>query len=98
QRGGLMPGVREILEDLRSELRVTSLLLTGNTRAGALAKLRCYGLDGMLDEGAFCTGSRSRLQIARQALALAHRKLGELSPDSVFVIGDTPYDVACANS
>src|SRR5204863_3526317 len=47
RRGHVMPGVREVLESLVGRDDVTSLLLTGNTEAGAAAKLAHYGLDGL---------------------------------------------------
>lgn len=45
RQGEVPPGVREALEDLAGHPRVRSLLLTGNTRAGARAKLAHYGLE-----------------------------------------------------
>ena len=42
--GTVLPGVMEVLEHLRGVDHVQSMLLTGNTRAGAAAKLAHYGL------------------------------------------------------
>jgi phosphoglycolate phosphatase len=97
--GRVFPGVREILEDTASRGDILSLLLTGNTRAGAAAKLAHYGLDGYFRDGAFCTGPGSRDKIARNALAIAERTLaGVTSPESVVVVGDTPADVRCGHA
>jgi phosphoglycolate phosphatase-like HAD superfamily hydrolase len=92
-----MPGVIEVLEDLAGNGDVTSLLLTGNTPAGARAKLRHYGLDRYVSDGAFCTGPGERDEIARAARSLAAERSAATSP-RLFVIGDTPHDVACGKA
>ncbi len=56
RRGHVLPGVREVLDDLAGRDDVRSLLLTGNTPAGARAKLSHYDLDGYFPNGAFCLG------------------------------------------
>ncbi len=97
RRGHVMPGVREALEDLDGDDRVLSLLLTGNIRAGAEAKLRHYGLADLIDDGAFCVGPGERTLIARAAVEEAERRLGAApDPDRTYVIGDTPRDIECA--
>jgi phosphoglycolate phosphatase len=95
RRGAVMPGVCEILGDLHGRPRVVSLLLTGNTPAGATAKLRHYGLDHYFaGDGAFCVGSGTRESIARSALELVAGVLGEEpAAERLYVIGDTPHDV-----
>jgi phosphoglycolate phosphatase len=89
REGHVMPGVREILDDLSGRSDVVNLLLTGNIEAGAAAKLAHYGLDGYFRAGgAFCVGPGERTEIARRALPLANG-----SP--AVVIGDTAADVEC---
>ena len=92
REGRVLPGVREVLEDLSSRADVQSFLLTGNTEAGARAKLTHYGLDGFFADGAYCIGPGPRAEIARRAL--------ELAPDAEerYVIGDTPHDVDAAHA
>ena len=93
REGHVMPGVREILDDLSGRADVVNLLLTGNIEAGAAAKLSHYGLDGYFRAGgAFCAGPGERAEIARRALPLA----GEA--ELVYVIGDTPADVECGKA
>jgi phosphoglycolate phosphatase-like HAD superfamily hydrolase len=90
REGHVMPGVREVLEDLDADGAVRNLLLTGNIEAGAGAKLAHYGLAGFFREGgAFCVGPGDRAEIARSALPLAN------GAGRVYVIGDTPADVEC---
>lgn len=91
--GHVMPGVREVLEDLDGRDDVVNLLLTGNIEAGAWAKLRHYGLEGFFPlGGAFCAGPGERVEIARRATRLVD------GAELLYVIGDTPHDIAAAKS
>ena len=99
RRGSVLPGVEAVLEHLEGRDDVVSLLLTGNTPAGARAKLAHYGLDRWLTDGAFCVDGGDRVSIARRALELAAERVGaDLSGDQVTVIGDTPADVRCGQA
>lgn len=92
REGHVMPGVRDILDDLSARDDVVNLLLTGNIEAGADAKLAHYGLDRYFRAGGvFCVGPGERAEIARRALPLANG-----SP--AYVIGDTPADVECGKA
>jgi phosphoglycolate phosphatase-like HAD superfamily hydrolase len=95
KQGNVMPNVREILEHLRDRRDVRSYLLTGNTRAGARAKLAHYDLTQYFSDGAFAEDTGDRGSIARRALSLAELH-GDVDKGRVFVIGDTPHDVECA--
>jgi phosphoglycolate phosphatase-like HAD superfamily hydrolase len=95
--GHVLPNVREILEQLHGRDDVRSYLLTGNTRGGATAKLTHYGLIDFFPDGAFAEDTRARATIAQRALALA-RQAGHVDEQDMFVIGDTPHDVECANA
>ena len=96
RQGIVLPGVSEALDAVSRRPDVSNLLLTGNTRAGARAKLRHYRLAGYFEDGAFCEDGDDRAAIARRALALARdRAGGAVDPDHVVVIGDTPHDVRC---
>ena len=97
KRGSVLPNVREILEHLHRRSDVRSYLLTGNTRGGARAKLTHYRLSHFFPDGAFAEDAGERATIAARALALA-RHAGPVADDSVFVIGDTPHDIHCANA
>jgi phosphoglycolate phosphatase-like HAD superfamily hydrolase len=99
RKGQVLPGVREILEDVAERPGVVSLLLTGNTPVGGRAKLAHYRLDGHLFDGALCADTDDRETIARRAWELAQAQAdGELSAEQTYVIGDTPHDVACARA
>jgi phosphoglycolate phosphatase len=99
RRGSVLTGVEAILEDLAGREDVLSLLLTGNTEAGARAKLHHYGLLDYFPAGAFSLDGSDRASIARRARDLAAEKLGASPPaERMWVIGDTPRDVECGQA
>jgi phosphoglycolate phosphatase len=94
KRGRVLPGAREVLESLSGRDDVVNLLLTGNTPAGARAKLTHYGLVSFFEDGAFCVGPGPRADIAGRAVQLAEDRLGrELDLDRTYVVGDTVHDI-----
>jgi phosphoglycolate phosphatase-like HAD superfamily hydrolase len=98
RQGRVLDNVREILEHLRdTRPDVRSYLLTGNTRAGARAKLSYYDLAQFFSDGAFAEDTGARSTIATRALELAKRT-GPVGDETVFVIGDTPHDIECAKA
>ena len=97
KRGSVLPNVREILVHLAPLADVRSYLLTGNTRGGARAKLTHYELFHFFPDGAFAEDAGERSTIAARALELA-RRAGPVADNAVFVIGDTPHDIHCANA
>jgi phosphoglycolate phosphatase len=96
--GQVLPGIQEILGSVAQRGDVLSLLLTGNTQAGARAKLTHYGLDRYFSEGAFSDGTSDRPSIARRALDLVRRRCPDIDLNHVFVIGDTPHDIHCGKA
>lgn len=92
KEGRVMPGVRELLEDLQDQRDVRNVLLTGNTQIGARAKLTHYGLIDFFADGAFCVGPGPRSEIARAATALVPEATAR------YVIGDTPHDISCGKA
>jgi phosphoglycolate phosphatase-like HAD superfamily hydrolase len=99
RRGRVLPGVVEVLDHFAARDEVACILLTGNTEAGARAKLAHYGLTGRFDAGAFCTGVDDRETIARRAHALALERYGhDLPRERIYVVGDTPHDVRCGKA
>jgi phosphoglycolate phosphatase-like HAD superfamily hydrolase len=93
--GRVLPNVTEILERLAATEGACSLLLTGNTRRGAAAKLAHYGLTEYLRDGAFSERVGDRAEIARTALERARGAGCDAPPERVYVVGDTPHDVRC---
>jgi phosphoglycolate phosphatase-like HAD superfamily hydrolase len=98
RRGQVLPNVRAILTRLASEPGACSLLLTGNTRRGAAAKLAHYGLLEFFSDGAYSERHCDRSDIARAALERAIAGGCAVEPARVFVVGDTPHDIRCAHA
>jgi phosphoglycolate phosphatase len=94
KRGAVLPEVRANLAALHARDDAVNLLLTGNVRAGAEAKLRHYGLWEFFAHtgGAFSVEGSDRPSIARAAQALAG---AAYDGDRAYVIGDTPHDISC---
>ena len=71
--------------------------MTGNTAAGAHAKLTYYGIADYFLGGSFARETETRVDIARRALdEVIDQNVNTL--DRVFVIGDTPHDVTCGKA
>ena len=99
--GSVLPGVEELLERLDATDGVRQTLLTGNLTANAAVKVGAFGLTHLFDAeiGAYGTDHADRLELVPIALERAQRFRGEVyAPDEVWVIGDTPNDLACARA
>ena len=87
----VFPGVEAFLE--RVSPRWNLGLVTGNIKACALVKLRHAGLDGFFDgTGGFGDDDGDRARMA----ALALERAGH--PETAFLLGDTPADIAAARA
>lgn len=99
--GAACPGVTEVLDGLAAAQGVVQTLLTGNLYANAVVKVSAYGLDKWLDLdiGAYGSDSDDRNQLVPVALRRLEESRGvRLAPSDVWVIGDTPRDLACARA
>lgn len=98
-RGRVFPGMREILERCYDDPSVTLGLLTGNIQRGAQIKLAHYQLYHYFSFGAFGDDHEDRNELARIAHERGNQRRGQrFAPEQVFVIGDTPRDIACARA
>ncbi|MBE6032175.1 MAG: hypothetical protein E7224_03170 [Clostridiales bacterium] len=92
----ILPGVPELLEALE-EQGACHVLLTSNLRIGAYCKLRSVGLEKYFPFGGFGDGDGEKYDAALLALREAETRLQcSFHPDSIWVVGDTLYDVNCA--
>ncbi len=97
--GRVLEGVMTVLEILATRPGTALGLLTGNTAAGAAAKMRHFGLDGYFPVGAFGSDHADRNRLGPIALARAEAHFGRnYTPAETWVIGDTPKDIACARA
>jgi phosphoglycolate phosphatase len=97
--GRLLPGVISLLESLRARPDIVLGLLTGNLARGAELKLTHYGVWDFFEFGAFADDHHDRNQLGRFACARALERHGiEFPPERIFILGDTPHDIACARA
>jgi phosphoglycolate phosphatase len=99
--GRVHPGVAELLPRLAAEPGVLQSLLTGNLEANARTKVSAFGLDRWLDleAGAYGSDDADRDRLVPVALERVDRRYGwRLDPRDVWVVGDTPRDLACARA
>ena len=114
EKGRLLPGVPEVLARLQALPAETpnaanpadssdfvQSVLTGNTAANAITKLAAFGLDQWLDLeiGAYGSDNSDRRALVPVAIARAAARRGwVVAPHDVWVVGDTPHDLACARA
>lgn len=99
RQGGLHPGILGILEEAHRRPDLVQGLLTGNIEKGARLKLSRYGVNHFFEFGAFADDSPVRNELGPHAQRRARDRHGEeFSPDRIYIIGDTPHDVACARA
>jgi phosphoglycolate phosphatase-like HAD superfamily hydrolase len=97
--GRLCPGIPELLEKLSSRPDIFLSILTGNIEYGANAKLKAFGLDRFFHRGAYGSDHGDRNMLGPIAMARASAKTGiRIRPDQCWVIGDTPWDIACGKA
>lgn len=100
-QGHVLAGVAAVLARLHDDPAVVQSVLTGNTAANAAVKLRAFDLDRWLDleVGAFGSDRHDREELVPVALERVERLRGRtLGPADVWVVGDTPRDLACARA
>ncbi len=92
----LLPGVVQVLDLLGAVEDVALGLVTGNIDRGADLKLGSAGLSGRFHIGGFGSDHEVRNHLPGIALRRAVEAWGvQFQAERVFVIGDTPRDVAC---
>jgi phosphoglycolate phosphatase len=89
----VLPGVVDLLRELAARGDETGLL-TGNSEAGARAKLEPFGLNAFFPLGAFGSDHEDRVVLADLAVRRFEERSGRrYPPDRVHVIGDSVMDV-----
>jgi phosphoglycolate phosphatase len=92
----VLDGVRDLLDRL-TEAGVALGLTTGGLEAVAHAKLGRAGLNRYFLVGGYGSDSEDRVALTRAAIERGERLFGSpLARERVFVVGDTPLDVAAA--
>jgi phosphoglycolate phosphatase len=99
KKARVLPGVEALLAQAAGHPGVAQGLLTGNLRRGAQTKLGFHGLWDYFPVGAFADDSEVRNDLGPHALRRARGHWGADFPEErVWIIGDTPHDIACARA
>jgi phosphoglycolate phosphatase len=96
QPGDILPGVTELLDACSQDSCIVGLL-TGNLKRGAELKLSAHRLWDRFSTGAFADDHRDRNMLGPIAKKRAEIKF-QTAFDRMFVIGDTPRDIACGKT
>lgn len=98
KQGTLMPGFPQLLASLADTPNARLGLATGNFSEAARQKLAHYGIDNYFLDGGELAGGFGEVSIDRaDVVRAAIENAGSgVSPEKVFVIGDTPKDITAA--
>ncbi len=92
----VLDGVQSLLEEL-TQAGIALGLTTGGLEAAAHAKLGRGQLNHFFLVGGYGSDSEDRVALTRAAVERGERLLGrELDLNQVYVVGDTPLDIAAA--
>ncbi len=96
---GVLPGVRELVGEL-ADVGVPQTVVTGNLESVGRFKLDAAGLVPPLELSlaGFGASARDRAAVAHIALDRLTAAGWRGSPDTCWVVGDTPRDLACARA
>ncbi|MBI3558352.1 MAG: HAD family hydrolase [Deltaproteobacteria bacterium] len=95
----VLPGAKEIIEQLAVHPDVVLGLLTGNVRKGAHAKLSCAKLAHHFKLGVYGDDHWDRYRLPQLAVDLVQSELGlRFTGKQVVIIGDTIHDVNCGKA
>ena len=93
----VLPGIPELVQSLHEREDVCLALLTGNFEEGARIKLEYFDLWKYFRCGAYGDDAKDRNALVAFAVDRAAAcGLPTVAPRDVFVVGDTPHDIACA--
>ena len=99
-KGSLLPNVNETLDFLSTKKDYCSALLTGNCSRAAYEKVSYYGVQKYFNYQLSTFGeiSEDRKILAQAALQKLYVQNPEINSNDIYIIGDTPHDIMCANS
>jgi phosphoglycolate phosphatase-like HAD superfamily hydrolase len=95
----VLPGIIALLDHLVAHDDALLGLATGNIEMGGRVKLERGGLNRYFEFGGFGSDSEDRTELVRKGAVRAADKSGRsFQPQDVFVIGDTPLDIAAGKN
>lgn len=93
----ILPGVPKLLETIHYSDNSENALLTSNLRIGAMTKLNSVGLGHFFKLGGFGDEPGEKWDAAYACIREAEEVFDTVLPkDRVYLIGDSVYDILCA--
>jgi phosphoglycolate phosphatase-like HAD superfamily hydrolase len=97
RKARLHPGVKELLQDLKSSGEACLGLLTGNIYDCAMIKLSHFGIDSFFITGSFGSDSSDRGKLPDIAVKRVFEETGEMyQSKDVVIVGDTFDDLTAS--
>lgn len=97
--GRLLPGVRDLLDELKECQEVCLALLSGNMPKSAWMKLEHYELSSYFEFGVFGDLASHRPDLAQPAFERIEKHIGKkVAKERVVIVGDTPLDIELADA
>lgn len=94
----ILPGVRELLEQLSKEKDVLIGLGTGNVKEIAFHKLKHLEIDNYFKMGGFGGKFNVRSEMIEDGIKEFEKEHGKINRKDVFIIGDTDQDIIAAKN
>jgi phosphoglycolate phosphatase len=100
EKGWILPGVSAVITELARRPGVVQTLVTGNMKANARLKLDTFGLGEGIDMelGAYADDHADRCELVPIAVGRLTAAGIVAAPERIWVVGDTPRDLACAQA
>ena len=99
-KGHLLPNVQTIVKFCHYNSAYCSCILTGNCEIAGHAKLNFFKINTLFnfDYSIFGDHNENREQLAESAWQKISQANPQVTKDDVYIIGDTPLDIACAKA
>ena len=90
----VLPGARELVQEVAQDPRFLVGVATGNVQEGARMKLDRAGLSSYFAFGGYGSDAEDRTELIQIAARRGTELIAPMPPEEIFVIGDTPRDIS----
>ena len=95
----ILPGIGQLIYTLDQDQNAFLALATGNLQKGAQIKLARANLFSYFQCGGYGCDHEERSKIVEKAIERSeHLSKKSFSPEAIFVLGDTPHDIAAGKA
>ncbi len=98
EQNRILPGIKEILEETQRHNHIYNTIATSNFEIGARIKLDSHGLNPYFVTGGFGDIEKEKWHAAQKAIEETENLFNvRFKKHNIYIIGDTWYDIECAN-